>query len=77
MISNAELLKWKAENTGIESITYSEQARIALYLVNECDEMDEVYEWFENRYILDYPRERTVEHFKKIMYLYGDSFPPL
>lgn len=77
MTSTAELLKRKAENTGIESITYREQARIALHLVNEYDEMDEVYEWFENRYVLDYPRERTVEHLEKVMYLYSDSLLPL
>lgn len=77
MTSTAELLKRKAENTGIESITYREQARIALYLANECDEMDEVYEWFEDRHVPDYSRERTEEHLKKIMYLYSDSLPPL
>lgn len=76
MISTVERLKRKAENTGIESITYREQARIALYLANEYDEMNGVYEWFEDRYDLGYPRERTEEHLKKIMDLYSDSLLP-
>lgn len=75
MSKRIENLKKSAEDNGIESISYDEQMEIALYLAEKYGDSEPVYQWFEDRYELNYSRERTEAHLRKILELRGNDHP--